>query len=195
MFEPEKVYHIYNRANGNENLFIEERNFHFFLDKYFQHITPIADTFAFCLMPNHFHMMIRIKSENAVMTDPGIGNSQKFENFGKFVSHRFGNLFSSYTQSFNKVYSRTGSLFQPHLKKKEVINDAYFTRLILYIHNNPVKHGFVNNPYDWQFSSIHQLTTVGTSRLKKDEIWDWFGGIAELTSAHKKIEVIRSAFD
>jgi REP element-mobilizing transposase RayT len=66
MFEAEKVYHIYNRANGRENLFIEERNFHFFLDKYFHHISPIAKTFAFCLMPNHFHIMIRIKAEEEV---------------------------------------------------------------------------------------------------------------------------------
>ena len=104
-------------------------------------------------------------------------------------------MFSSYTQSFNKVYIRTGSLFQPHLKKKEVTSDAYFTNLILYIHNNPVKHGFVQSPYDWQFSSIHQLTNNERSRLNKSEVIDWFEGIGHLKKAHEDIGIIQSIFD
>jgi len=63
MLAPEDVYHIYNCANGTENLFREERNYHFFLEKYFKYAHPIAETFAYCLMPNHFHIMVRIRSE------------------------------------------------------------------------------------------------------------------------------------
>lgn len=58
---PLKYYHIYNHANGFENIFIEERNFRFFLEKYQFYILPIAKTFAHCLMPNHFHFLIKIK--------------------------------------------------------------------------------------------------------------------------------------
>lgn len=60
--ETEKFYHIYNHANGNENLFIEEENYHFFLQQWDKYISPIADTYAYCLIPNHIHFLIRIKT-------------------------------------------------------------------------------------------------------------------------------------
>lgn len=195
MFEAEKTYHIYNRANGIENLFIEEKNYDFFLDKYFKHIALIAETFVFCLMPNHFHIMIKIKSEDQVIDCLGIKTFQKFETFGKLISKQFANLFSSYTQSLNKEYSRTGILFQPNMKKKEVVSDAYFTQLILYIHNNPVKHGFVKSIYDWKYSSIHQLADGTFSRLNKIDVIDWFGGIDYFKRAHEDIAKIQSIFD
>jgi len=56
--EVEKCYHIYNHAVGNENLFRCDENYRYFLKKYAEHISPIADTFAYCLMPNHFHLSV-----------------------------------------------------------------------------------------------------------------------------------------
>ena len=63
ILEPDHFYHIYNHANGIENLFRTEDNYHYFLKKYHQHISPIAETWAYCLMPNHFHFLVRIKEE------------------------------------------------------------------------------------------------------------------------------------
>lgn len=65
---PEKVYHIYNHANGNENLFRNPANYSYFLEKYSEYIYPIAETYAYCLMPNHFHLMIKVRSENEIIT-------------------------------------------------------------------------------------------------------------------------------
>jgi hypothetical protein len=138
-------------------------------------------------------MMVRIRSKKEI--EGVIKNFQKFEIFSKLISKQFSNFFSSYTQSFNKVYSRTGNLFQSSMKKKEVINDAYFTQLILYIHNNPVKHGFVKHIYDWPFSSIHQLTHSGATKLNKSEAINWFGDLHQFKQAHQNIEAIESVFD
>ncbi len=60
---PGHYYHIYNRGNNKENLFLEERNYRYFLQLYIQHIFPIADTFAYCLLRNHFHLFVRVKTE------------------------------------------------------------------------------------------------------------------------------------
>ncbi len=81
------------------------------------------------------------------------------------------------------------------MKKKEVVSDAYFTQLILYIHNNPVKHGFVKSIYDWKYSSIHQLADGTFSRLNKIDVIDWFGGIDYFKRAHEDIAKIQSIFD
>ena len=64
----EKCYHIYNYANGNENLFREQKNYEYFLEKYKQHINPIAETIAWCLMPNHFHLLVKIKTEEEIVS-------------------------------------------------------------------------------------------------------------------------------
>jgi putative transposase len=59
-------YHIYNRGNNHENIFIQERNYTYFLNLHFKYIEPVAETFAYCLLRNHFHMLVRIKSEEEI---------------------------------------------------------------------------------------------------------------------------------
>ena len=56
-------YHIYNRGTNGENIFVQERNYEHFLKLYEKHILPVADTFAYCLLRNHFHISVRIKSK------------------------------------------------------------------------------------------------------------------------------------
>ena len=63
-FEPleyGRYYHIYNRAISTENLFHQVTNYEHFLRLYDKYIEPVAETFAWCLMPNHFHLLIKIK--------------------------------------------------------------------------------------------------------------------------------------
>ena len=167
-------YHIFNHANGDDNLFREEKNYPFFLNKYHEHIEPIAHTIAWCLMPNHFHLLIKIRKEEEILdffssSDEEYKNSSKVANFrrvllegeeeekSKQLSRQFSNFFSSYTQAFNKVYQRRGSLFLKTFKRKEVEDDSYFYNLIFYIHLNPVKHGFVQNHRNWDWSSFHNF--------------------------------------
>jgi REP element-mobilizing transposase RayT len=140
---PNYTYHIYNHANGFENVFREAENYRFFMAKYQLHIWPIAETYAYCLMPNHFHLVVRIRKRETIETlirnkNNSPANSSKVPNFGrvgvsnvsnvssdseieKFLSKQFANLFSSYTQSFNKVYGRMGSLFIKNFKRVETI--------------------------------------------------------------------------
>ncbi len=66
-FVPDNYYHIYNRANGDEKIFKSEENYRFFLEKFQFYIVPIADVFSFCLMPNHFHFLVRFKSEKEIL--------------------------------------------------------------------------------------------------------------------------------
>jgi len=158
---PETVYHVYTHANGFENLFNSEENYRFFLKKYSHHIYPVAETYAYCLMPNHLHLMIRIRSEKEVLEfiqmkelkelveNECVGKEethQGFQSLGEFsntISSKFSHLFNDYTQAFNKMYNRKGSLFIPNFKRKKANNENYMGNLICYIHNNPIHHGFV----------------------------------------------------
>ena len=162
MLMPGRYYHIYNHANGDDNLFREERNYSYFLEKYHLHIDPVADTIAWCLMPNHFHLLVRIKdAEDLIQTFPKFRTLEKWKEAPAALPHllskKFANIFSSYTQSFNKVYERRGSLFLKNFKRKLVESEGYLFQLILYIHLNPVKHGFTHNVEDWKWHSRNEF--------------------------------------
>ena len=60
-FESNHIYHIYNRGNNSQNIFFTRDNYLFFLEKIRKHILPYADVLAWCLMPNHFHLMVYVK--------------------------------------------------------------------------------------------------------------------------------------
>ena len=177
---------MYNRANGNENLFRQDKNYSFFLEKFAHHINPVADTYAYCLMPNHFHFLLRIKEEEVLKSYfTAAGKTSKvFEDLGGLISQPFSNLFNSYTKAFNKLYDRKGSLFSPNFKKKEITSDAYLTNVIHYIHTNPVHHGFVKDLYDWPHSSLHAFLTQKKTALKRKEVIQWFGGTQDFLNFH-----------
>ncbi|MEX0648456.1 MAG: hypothetical protein WD139_11770 [Balneolaceae bacterium] len=141
--EPGRFYHIWTHANGSENLFRLDENYGYFLAKYRHYIQPVADTFAYCLMPNHLHLMVRVKEEEEVLEFLRIKklnpNLQGFQNLGglsNVISQQFSNLFNAYTKAFNKYYERKGSLFISNFKRKQINSDNYFGTLIAYIHNN-----------------------------------------------------------
>lgn len=90
-------------------------------------------------------------------------------------SQKFGNFLNAYAKSINHAYDRTGSLFQQRFGRKVVSTDAHFLHLIAYIHNNPQKHGFVDDFRVWPYSSYQAYLSHKSSRLKRDEVLAWFG--------------------
>ena len=80
--KPNISYHIFNHANGFENVFREDENFRFFLEKYRLFISPIAETYAYCLLPNHFHFVIRIRRWEVI--EVLIQNKNNFSNLRYF---------------------------------------------------------------------------------------------------------------
>ncbi len=187
--EPDKYYHIFNHAVSNDNLFKNKANYFYFLKKYAQYITPIADTFAYCLMPNHFHFAVRIKEEKEI--EVAMRTLPKFETLAKlnyegFVSKQFSNLFSSYTQSFNKQQDRSGTLFRKPFKRLHIDSNNYFRQIIHYIHFNPVHHGFVKDLRDWKYSSFESYFSEKATLLKRDKVIDWFDDKDNFYDYHQK---------
>lgn len=172
-----QYYHIYNHANGDDNLFRENKNYPFFLTKYHLHIDTIAAAIAWCLMPHHFHLLVRIKDEAVLKQDfpkfrtlENLGNEEKELRLSYLLSKQFSNLFSSYSQSFNKVYQRRDSLFLKNFKRKEIDSTVYLLQMILYIHLNPIKHGFTEQLEDWEWTSYPSFFT--TSPRLASELFD-----------------------
>lgn len=194
-FQPGSVYHVYNHGNAGDNIFRQEENYYYFLKRYAEYLYPVASTYAFCLMPNHFHFMVRIKGKKELMIIfKSMGKkSNKLTglfDFSGLISRQFSNFLNAYTKSFNLRYNRKGKLFLKSLNRKPVEDDEYFKRLIYYIHYNPVLHRYVKKPEEWPYSSYGIFLSRKESKLEKKEALKWFGGVKAFRNYHRNQMVL-----
>lgn len=182
-FSVEEYYHIYNRGTDKRNIFLDEGDRIRFMkllylcntgksivfrdistsEAYeYERGETLVDIGAYCLMPNHFHLLIREKREGGIT---------------KFL----GKLSIAYSMYFNKKYNRTGALFESRFKAKHVDFDEYLKYLFAYIHLNPVKiidpewkeNGIANREVAKQYLATYSYSSyleyIGTIR-KEGEI-------------------------
>ena len=184
VLSPGAYYHIFQRGNNRENIFIEMRNYAYFMRLYEKYIVPIADTFAYCLLKNHVHFLVRIKTETPIET---LRVFETLRVLKSSPSQQFGNLFNAYAKAFNKTYQRSGSLFRNPFGRVKVNRDSHFVHLITYIHHNPQRHGLVNDFRDWSYSSYAALISGESSFVQRDEIIELFGGVEGFCRQHCEI--------
>ncbi len=181
--EPEVIYHIYNRAVGHDNLFYKESNYQFFLEKWKEYL-PYLDVLAFCLMPNHFHFLVKVRPlNNALQRHLEANNTVKSRqlSFGQisyscYLEDQFKRLFSSYALALNKQQNRTGALFQKRFKRISVQGEFKLHYLVAYIHHNPIHHRFCTRYSEWKYSSWIAYQNLGSpSAINRGEVLNWFG--------------------
>lgn len=151
-FEAYQLYHIYNRGINSQRIFFQEKNYYYFLRKIKLYINPYCEILAYCLMPNHFHLLI---STDERSTSPvKVGREKRNP-----ISEGFRKTLSTYSQGINRQENRKSSLFQQNTRSVEVTdwtsNVHYAEICFFYIHHNPVKAGLVRKAHEWQHSSAH----------------------------------------
>jgi len=146
-FLPGAYYHIYNRGAHQRSLFINKENYRFVIRKIKQYCEQFDHTIiAYCLMPNHYHLLVRQDGEIKASLLPQ-------------------RIFNSYTKAFNKRFNHSGTLFEDSFHIKLVKNTSHLLHLCRYIHGNPVKDGFVSDPADWDFSNYKEFIGVRNDSL------------------------------
>ena len=148
-FLPNNIYHIYNRSINQEILFNEEKEYSRFLEMTRKHLSHTCEILGWCLMPNHFHLLIYTNDISIELKKVGGLQLQMIQNGIK-------NLLSGYSKSYNFQHKRKGNLFQQKTKYKEVLTDGL--QVLHYIHQNPWKAGIVTKIEDWVFSSFNDFT-------------------------------------
>ncbi len=198
---PDSTYHLYNRANGSESLFLSAENYRYFLQQYQVYVSPMADTFCYCLMPNHFHFLIRIKSEKelTVLFNEAQRQSATLQGFktlegldrqealSKLINQQFSHFFNGYTQAFNKQTKRKGSLFMHPFKRKRITNTTYLRQVVLYIHQNPLEAKLCTKLENWPYSSYPILLSDKSTFLQREEAVGWFEDKINFIQIHSSI--------
>ena len=163
------TYHIFNRGNNREDIFLEDANYRHFLDLYTHHVSPIVETYAYCLVRNHFHFLLRVRDEEDLTGLVDLSGLPR-------PSQRLSNLFNAYAKAVNRAYHRTGALFQRPFGRVEVTSDRHFQWLVVYIHRNPEKHRLVDRFDSWPYSSYRALVSLTPTRLSREEVLTRLGG-------------------
>ena len=135
VFLKDYYYHIYNRGASQRTIFREDENYLFCIGRIKKYSLELEiSVIAYCLMPNHYHLMVRQDGDSPAGLLPQ-------------------RVFNSYTKAYNKRYEVSGTLFEGPYKVNAVETESQLRHLPRYIHCNPVKHGFVEIPEDWEFSN------------------------------------------
>jgi putative transposase len=129
------IYHVMTRGNERKNLFLDEEDKQRFLETLFIKKEETGFfLYAYCLMGNHIHLLIRKGGESLATTMKRIN--------------------ASYAYYFNQRHQRVGHLFQDRFKSEPVETEQYLLAAVRYIHNNPVKAGMVERAEEYQWSSF-----------------------------------------
>jgi len=149
-FQDEYYYHIYNRGNRKQVIFINNKDYERFLDKIIEYKKKYAvHILAYCLMPNHFHFLIKQSFPNAL---------------SKFMS----DLCNSYSRYLNVKYELVGSLFQGRFKAKLIDKDEYLIHLSRYIHLNPIELFPFAGEELWERISLYKWSSLNTYLVGKN---------------------------
>jgi len=133
------IYHVFNRGNDRRDLFQNQEDFNYFLNQLLMVKTElVVDLYHYCLMTNHFHLLIQIHKAEALSK----------------LMHR---LQLSYARYFKKKYSFVGHVFQERFRSPRIPEESYYLQCGRYIERNPVKAGLVkdSSQYEWSSASYY----------------------------------------
>lgn len=125
-FEAGGYYHVYNRGANRNDIFLSKANYHFLIGLMSRRIMNEISVIAFCLMPNHYHFLLR-------------------QNGKYLVSQFIQSVFNVYTKAFNRWHGRTGTLFEGPFKAIKIFHENHLIHLCRYIHRNPLDAGLINH--------------------------------------------------
>ena len=169
-FIPGTLYHVFNQGNNQQTIFFGGDNYLYFLKKMRAHLTNKCDLIAWCLMPNHFHWLIKIPDEYPANFQE---NNFKEDKTGPVVyplNRSISTLLSSYTKAINKAHGKSGSLFRSRTKAINLMDDDLKTEnypliCFLYIHQNAFRAGLADNLHSWEYSSFRDYADLRKGSL------------------------------
>ncbi|TAD88162.1 MAG: hypothetical protein EAY75_05545 [Bacteroidetes bacterium] len=160
------IYHVYNRAIGQAQSFLEDADYHRFLGTISSKLLPVSEIYAYCLLSNHYHFMLKVTSQPL------------------HFSKAMGELGVSYAKWFNQKYSRQGALFISPFKRLALASDIELAWLPWYIHRNPLHHGVTQHWADYKWSSFSAYATGKPTKLNTNFLLDFYGGRDKMVRHH-----------
>ena len=176
-----RYFHIFNRGINKQSIFFESKNYDYFLTLIEEFLIEYTDVFAYCLMSNHFHLVLKVKDVIFKEKDDILADE---EQIGKIVTNQLRRLFITYSMAINKQEKRTGNFFDRSFKRLEITSQEYLEYVIFYTHFNPEKHGVITNFRKYKYSSYKAILASAKTNIDREFVIDLFGGKDEFLNYH-----------
>lgn len=178
-------YHIFNRGINRGILFFQPKNYEYFLSLWKKYLNECVEVLAYCLLPNHFHFLIKLSEKIEIKSNSGeIQLIESEGEIGELVSERLRRLFISYSQAINKQEQRTGGLFVRNFKRIEIEDEEHLKYLFFYIHFNPEKHTIGTGFKNYKYSSYNAYISNKSTSISKTHGLELFDGIDGILNFH-----------
>jgi len=193
--EANSFFHIYNRGNDGIKIFYSNENYKYFLQKFDKYFSDYLNVYTYCLLANHFHFLVSVKSETDVLIASkkmkGIDKIKKaaleknYDMVAVIISEQFRRFFIAYSKAINNQAGRHGSLFTKKFRRKKVNTLNYLQRLVIYIHTNPVHHELTDDFINYEWNTYKKILSSRKSKLIKNDVIEWFGDKENFVYMHK----------
>jgi len=194
-------YHIYNRTNNKEKLFLSDENRSYFLKRFSYYLMPYQYSHAYALMGNPFHFCIKIKpqqeietylnqlpeSEHTVAIYKYLESYDKESAINNLIIGQYQRFFISYAQAYNKMYNRKGNLLNKNFKKSVFDPDEKFKYMQYYLHHNARKHNVIHDFKAYKWTSYHEILSGDSKLIDVAFVINRFGDLDSYIEFHEGI--------
>ncbi len=192
-FEKDGIYHVYNLGVAKKNIFLNSDDYNIFLYYLNTYLLPLdkalarypdlplrlqirnlnkeVEILAYCLMPNHFHLLLKTKTRDG-------------------ITKLLRQLTSAYTGYFNRKYDNEGPIMQGKYKSVRVTKDEQLIHVARYIHLNPTTAFLVDKPSDYKWSSHNEYLKEEQNLCSKNLVMGFFSSI----EAYEKFVLDQKAY-
>ena len=163
-------------------MFAIDEDYEDFLRRYERYLYSYFITYAYCLIPNHFHFLIKVKEDiyNAIRNEK-TKSARKYisgtHSINDFIEHQMSRMFSGVALRYNHRMKRVGPLFKQGIKRVLLKTDTRVIYQLCYIHHNPIHHKLVNAYNNWKYSSYGAYTQKRTTKIAVNEMLEMLGGL------------------
>lgn len=195
LYGADQYYHIYNRGANKQDIFFEPNDYYFFLSLFKRHLSdeieldssgrPFTkykdevELVAFCLMPNHFHLLCYLNEPEGIV-------------------HLMRSVMTAYTMYFNKKYKHTGKLYEGIFLASNIDTDVYLWQVSRYIHLNPIDAGYDFLNYDYSsigyFAGIKRASWLHSDRLVETDAdkQEYLEFVADYKTMHQDMKYLKN---
>jgi REP element-mobilizing transposase RayT len=183
-------YHIIGRGNNGDKICYKADNYQYFLDKFATALAPYLHIYAYAILNNHYHIMIRVRSSEEIEAAAIIFYKIKLwrklkGDVNAFLVERFQRFLGGYAQAIKNQEKRSGSIFEKSFQRIFIDTDNYWYSTLQYIHHNPIHHHLVANYNEYKYTSYNTYFSANKTGIERDFVLNAFGGLEEFRLSHQ----------
>ncbi len=178
LFEPNKYFHIYQKAENGYNLFPSEEAQEIFFNALHKIINPYAKLMGYCLLPDHYHLLIKVKDE--------IYQRRGFPGISQLLTLSLRKFIRNYNLWLDREFGIKKKLLRSLPQIVQIQGEEKFKEILAGIHLNPLYHKLTTNPLNYIWSSYQSIINKSSQNLNFEDVIKHYGNAIEFKEFHYK---------